>query len=65
MNTIDKAWVQLQNRLLELVEEERGDGGGSALTSALLAAAGIVLVGLVVGAIAVAGSAAINAISGK
>lgn len=65
MNTIDKAWVQLQNRLLELMEEERGDGGGSALTSALLAAAGIVLVGLVVGAIAVAGSAAINAISGK
>lgn len=65
MNTIDTVWVQVQTRLMELIDDERGDGGGSALTNALLVVAGVVGVGLVVGAIGLAIANAVGAIGGK
>lgn len=65
MDTIDKFWVQIQSRLMALAVEERGDGGGSALTNALLVVAGVTAVAAVVGAVGLAIASAVGAIGGK
>ena len=50
----------LRTRLTALHEDERGDGGGNALTTVLLAVAGVLAVGAVVSGVGVAIAAALG-----
>ena len=50
----------LRVRVAELHKDERGDGGGSALTTVLLAVGGVVAVGAVVTGVGVAIAAALG-----
>ncbi len=51
---IDTAWNAFQDKMIELAEQERGDGGGNGLTAILLTVGGVLAAGVVVAAIATA-----------